>query len=59
MGTVFAASRIAGLTPQQFFGAAMWIGFVSTIVAREIWIRSLRTGKGILPKAGRATRLTD
>ena len=39
MGVFFATSRLTGLTPQQFFGPAMWLGFVSTYLAGEAWIR--------------------
>lgn len=37
MGVFFATSRITGLTPQQFFGPAMWLGLTSTYLAGE-WI---------------------
>jgi hypothetical protein len=38
MGVFFATSRLTGLTPEQFFGPAMWLGFVSTYLAGEAWI---------------------
>lgn len=43
MGVFFATSRLTGLTPHQFFGMAMWIGFLSTWLAGEAWIRQTRT----------------
>jgi uncharacterized membrane protein len=42
MGVFFATSPLTGLTPQQFFGPAMWLGFISTYLAAEIWILSPR-----------------
>jgi hypothetical protein len=42
MGVFFATSRLTGLTLHQFFGLAMWIGFVSTWLAGEAWIRHAR-----------------
>jgi hypothetical protein len=43
MAGFFATSTLTGLTPQQFFGPAMWLGFVSTCLAGEAWIRSARS----------------
>lgn len=47
MAVFFATSRLTGLTPQQFFGPAMWLGFISTFLAGETWINytRLRTAK--------------
>lgn len=48
MGIFFATRRLTGLTPHQFFGPAMWLGFVSTYLAGEAWInyrRSRTAGK--------------
>jgi hypothetical protein len=42
MGVFFATSRLTGLTPAQFFGPAMWLGFVSTYLAGESWINHTR-----------------
>src|SRR5579859_1639697 len=42
MGVFFATSRLTGLTPQDFFGIAFWIGFTSTYIAGELWIRHTR-----------------
>jgi hypothetical protein len=42
MGVFFATSRLTGLTPAQFFGPAMWLGFVSTYLAGEAWINYTR-----------------
>lgn len=38
MGVFFATRRLTGLTPEQFFGPAMWIGLTSTYLAGELWI---------------------
>lgn len=42
MAVFFATSRLTGLTPQQFFGPAMWLGFISTYLAGETWINYSR-----------------
>ena len=42
MGVFFATSRLTGLTPQDFFGIAFWIGFTATYIAGELWIRHTR-----------------
>jgi hypothetical protein len=42
IGIFFATSRLTGLSPQQFFGPAMWLGFTSTYIAAERWIRRTR-----------------
>jgi uncharacterized membrane protein len=42
MGVFFATRPLTGLTPEQFFGPAMWLGFVATYVAGEAWIRHSR-----------------
>jgi uncharacterized membrane protein len=42
VGVFFATSRLTGLTPSQFFGAAFWIGFTSTTVAGEWYVRRTR-----------------
>jgi uncharacterized membrane protein len=42
MAVFFATSRLTGLRPEQFFGPAMWIGFVATYLAGEAWIRQSR-----------------
>jgi hypothetical protein len=43
MGVFFATRSLTGLTPQQFFGPAMWLGFVSTYLAGEAWINYTRS----------------
>lgn len=43
IGIFFATSALTGLTPQQFFGPAMWLGFTATWLAGEAWIRRTRT----------------
>lgn len=40
MAIFFATSTLTGLTPPQFFGPAMWLGFLSTCLAGETWIKS-------------------
>ena len=40
MGIFFATSHWTGLTPQQFFGMAFWIGFSLNTVIIELWLRS-------------------
>ena len=35
VGAFFAARR---LSPHEFFGAAFWLGFTTTLVAAEAWI---------------------
>jgi hypothetical protein len=57
MGVFFATSRLTGLTPAQFFGPAMWLGFVSTYLAGEAWIdqtrrRSIPTRRRVHELAG-------
>ena len=42
VGVFFATSRLTGLAPSQFFGAAFWIGFTSTTVAGEWYVRRTR-----------------
>ena len=43
MAVFFATSRLTGLKPEQFFGPAMWLGFISTWLAGEVWIRYTRS----------------
>lgn len=40
MGFFFATQSITHLHPQQFFGIAFWIGFTTTYIAGEAYIRS-------------------
>jgi uncharacterized membrane protein len=42
VGAFFATSARTGLSPPQFFGAAFWIGFTSTALAGEWYVRSTR-----------------
>jgi hypothetical protein len=42
MGAFFAAARLTGMTPNEFFGIAFWIGLTLTSVAGEAWIRHTR-----------------
>ncbi len=39
MGVFFATSRLTHLTPAQFFGIAMWVGFSINAIAVELWLR--------------------
>jgi hypothetical protein len=40
MGVFFATSHFTGLTPQQFFGIAFWIGFTLNTLVMEFWLRN-------------------
>ena len=42
MAIFFATSTLTSLRPSQFFGMAMWIGFTSTVLAAEWYIRRTR-----------------
>ena len=44
MAVFFATSRLTGLTPEQFFAPAMWLGFVLTCLAGDAWIRYAHSG---------------
>ena len=39
MGVFFATASRTHLTPHQFFGIAFWIGFTSTFLAGELYLR--------------------
>ena len=39
VGIFFATSRLTHLTPHDFFGAAFWLGFTTTLLATEAWVR--------------------
>ena len=41
----FATSRLTALSPSQFFGVAFWIGFTSTSLAGEWYVRRTRRGR--------------
>jgi hypothetical protein len=43
----FATSPLTQLSPSQFFGAAFWIGFTSTALAGEWYVRSTRHDRQI------------
>ena len=45
----FATSPITHLSPSQFFGAAFWIGFTSTALAGEWYIRRTRNDRHLRP----------
>jgi uncharacterized membrane protein len=42
MGMFFATRGLTHLSPPQFFGAAMWVGFTATVMAAEWHIRRAR-----------------
>lgn len=42
MGIFFATSPLTGLTPPQFFGMAIWIGFLINTTVIEFWLRHNR-----------------
>lgn len=42
VGIFFATSRLTHLTPSEFFGIAFWIGFTSTALAGEWYVRRTR-----------------
>jgi Predicted membrane protein (DUF2306) len=39
MGIFFATSRLTHLQPSQFFGIAFWIGFSTSTLVGEFWLR--------------------
>lgn len=39
MGVFFATQRLTHLRPDQFFGIAFWIGFTTTYLAGELYLR--------------------
>jgi len=43
IGFFFATSRVTGLTPHEFFGAAFWLGFTLQLMAVEAWIQHTRS----------------
>ncbi|PYV69012.1 MAG: DUF2306 domain-containing protein [Acidobacteria bacterium] len=42
MGVFFATSPLTHLQPQQFFGVAFWIGFSTSTLLGEVWLRRYR-----------------
>jgi hypothetical protein len=42
VGIFMATSPLTGLTPQDFFGTALWIGFTLHLVIAEVWIHRTR-----------------
>jgi uncharacterized membrane protein len=42
VGVFFATRALTGLSPSQFFGPAFWIGFTTTALAGEWYIRNTR-----------------
>lgn len=43
MGIFFATSPLTHLQPSQFFGIAFWIGFSSSTLIGEFWLRRIRS----------------
>jgi hypothetical protein len=42
VGIFFATSAFSGLTANEFFGTAFWIGFVLHLILAEAWIYRTR-----------------
>lgn len=42
VGLFYATSGLTGLTPNEFFGTAFWLGFVLHLLAAESWINLTR-----------------
>ena len=42
VGVFFATRRITNLTPHEFFGTAVWLGFTVQLIAAEVWINYTR-----------------
>ena len=42
VGIFFATSPLTHLTPQDFFGTALWIGFTLHLILAEVWINRTR-----------------
>ncbi len=42
VGVFFATRALTHLTPQDFFGAAFWLGFTTHLIAAEVWINYTR-----------------
>jgi Predicted membrane protein (DUF2306) len=42
MGVFFATSSLTHLQPEQFFGIAFWIGFSTSTLVGEVWLRRNR-----------------
>lgn len=42
VGIFYATSKLSGLTPHDFFGAAFWLGFVLHLMVAETWINLTR-----------------
>lgn len=53
MGVFFATQRLTHLRPDQFFGIAFWIGFTTTYLAGEWYLRR-HPGQGTEQRAQRA-----
>ena len=51
MAIFFATSPLTGLKPTEFFGVAMWIGFTSTVLAAEVYIRCTRSATPVQSSA--------
>jgi len=43
VGIFFATSRLTDLTPQEFFGTALWIGFTIHLILAEVWINRTKS----------------
>jgi uncharacterized membrane protein len=47
VGAFFATRALTGLSPPQFFGIAFWVGFTSTAIAGEWYVRSTRLHRSL------------
>jgi uncharacterized membrane protein len=47
VGAFFATRALTGLSPSQFFGMAFWVGFTSTAIAGEWYVRSTRVQRSL------------
>jgi hypothetical protein len=54
VGIFFATSRLSGLTPDEFFGIAFWIGFVIHLILAEAWIDRTRGMEAGVAAEGRS-----
>ena len=58
MAIFFATSPLTRLTHSQFFAVAMWIGFTSTVLAAEVYIRSTRSAMPVQSSAAMTGAIT-
>jgi hypothetical protein len=51
MAVFFATSRLTHLSPNQFFGIAMWAGFSINLLVFELWLRTADRRRSSAPTA--------